>query len=491
MFRSIFWAILASTAIASQALAGSGALLGGSSASSGFINDDQILWGSGPDQVSLDDVPNGVAVKLGQDASSSGSPTFSGLTLSTTPLALTSGGTGATSAAGARVSLGLGTIATQNASSVAITGGSISGITDLSVADGGTNASTPAGARANLEAAASGSNDDILALTGLAGVLQAPSAVADSFGNEVLRFQGQVGAVNEIRISNALTGASPMLEAAGDDANVNLTLMPKANGRLIISNDGSRTTGVLVGHAGSGNRASWIALIGDDTNAALEDGLRIARNAGGEDAEGSITNAGAGNLTIKTKGAGGLYLGTDDTNRLEITSAGDVIIPSVQITGGTIAGISPLGIAAGGTATGTAPSSGQLLIGNGVGNYSLNTLSAGQNIAITNGSGSITIAHKLSRTPVNDADYSALVSDGLIAYTAISAARVVTLPTAASAGSGFTLIIKDESGSASVANTITIDGNGAETIDGAPSTVLDAAYESVRLYNNGSQWFTF
>ena len=68
---------------------------------------------------------------------------------------------------------------------------------------------------------------------------------------------------------------------------------------------------------------------------------------------------------------------------------------------------------------------------------------------------------------------------------------MVTLPTAASAGSGFTLIIKDESGSASVANTITIDGNGAETIDGAPSTVLDAAYESVRLYNNGSQWFTF
>ena len=42
----------------------------------------------------------------------------------------------------ARTSLGLGTIATQAANSVSITGGSITGITDLAVADGGTGAST-------------------------------------------------------------------------------------------------------------------------------------------------------------------------------------------------------------------------------------------------------------------------------------------------------------------------------------------------------------
>jgi hypothetical protein len=45
------------------------------------------------------------------------------------PIPITNGGTGATTAAGARTSLGLGTIATQAASAVAITGGSINGTT--------------------------------------------------------------------------------------------------------------------------------------------------------------------------------------------------------------------------------------------------------------------------------------------------------------------------------------------------------------------------
>lgn len=67
-------------------------------------------------------------------------------------------------AATARTTLGLGSVATQAASAVSITGGDIAGITDLAVADGGTGASTAAGARTNLglaAVAASGSYTDL------------------------------------------------------------------------------------------------------------------------------------------------------------------------------------------------------------------------------------------------------------------------------------------------------------------------------------------
>jgi hypothetical protein len=51
---------------------------------------------------------------------------------------------------------------------------------------------------------------------------------------------------------------------------------------------------------------------------------------------------------------------------------------------------------------------------------------------------------QINRTPVSDAGYSALASDYLIAYTALSAARTVTLPAAATM-TNRVMVIKDES----------------------------------------------
>lgn len=85
----------------------------------------------------------------------------------TTALSVAQGGSGSTTASGARTNFGLGTIAIQSASSVSITGGTITGITDLAVADGGTGAGTPETARGNLGAAASGTNTDITSLGAL------------------------------------------------------------------------------------------------------------------------------------------------------------------------------------------------------------------------------------------------------------------------------------------------------------------------------------
>lgn len=95
----------------------------------------------------------GVVVELGTNPSAITLTNGTGLPLTTGVtgvLPLANGGTNASTAANARTNLGLGTIATQNANSVSITGGSISGITDLAVADGGTGASDAATARSNL-----------------------------------------------------------------------------------------------------------------------------------------------------------------------------------------------------------------------------------------------------------------------------------------------------------------------------------------------------
>lgn len=94
----------------------------------------------GTASVSVDNIQfNGsgiVALSGNLDLSSlSGSVAISGVDITggtivgITPLLIADGGTGASTASAARTNLGLGTMATQNAASVAITGGTISGVT--------------------------------------------------------------------------------------------------------------------------------------------------------------------------------------------------------------------------------------------------------------------------------------------------------------------------------------------------------------------------
>jgi len=126
---------------------------------------------------------------------------------------------------------------TDNATA-AITGGSITGITDLAVADGGTGASTASGARTNLSAASSGANSDITSITGLTTPLtvaqggigaatltanyvllgngtSAPQTIAPSTSGNVLTSNGTTwastapsfnGTVTSVSGTNGLTG---------------------------------------------------------------------------------------------------------------------------------------------------------------------------------------------------------------------------------------------------------------------------------------------
>lgn len=118
--------------------------------------------------------------------SAGGTVVIDGTTSFTDPIDIDDGGTGANNAADARTNLGLGTIATQDANNVSITGGSITGITDLAIADGGTGASTASGARTNL---------------GL-------GTIATQDANNVSITGGSIAGITDLAVADGGTGAS-------------------------------------------------------------------------------------------------------------------------------------------------------------------------------------------------------------------------------------------------------------------------------------------
>lgn len=83
------------------------------------------------------------------------------------------------------------------------------------------------------------------------------------------------------------------------------------------------------------------------------------------------------------------------------------------------------------------------------------------------------------------------LSESTVLCNAASGAITLTLPTAASAynsttGVGQIYVVKKIDSSA---NTVTLDGNGSETIDGAATQALTTQWAVLRIQSNGSAWY--
>lgn len=92
-------------------------------------------------------------------------------------------------------------------------------------------------------------------------------------------------------------------------------------------------------------------------------------------------------------------------------------------------------------------------------------------------------------TSVSDANYTVLLTDRIIRYITLTAGRTVTLPAPAAATIGQAFMIKDEVGTAGT-NTITVQG-AAGNVDGAANKTITTNYGVLRVYHNGSNYFTY
>lgn len=240
-----------------------------------------------------------------------------------------------------RTSLGLGTIATQDASNVSITGGTITGITDLAVLDGGTGASTAAGAMQNLLPSYTGNANKRLSLDSTASGLE---WVTDGGGT-----------VTSIDVSGGTTG----LSFTGGPVTTSGTIT--LGGTLDLDNGGTGATTATDARTNLGAAASAISisagtglsgggdLTANRTLSIANTGVTAASYGSASktltatvNAQGQLTSLSASDIAISNTQVSGLgTMSTQNSN-------------NVTITGGSITGITDLAILDGGTGASTA-----------------------------------------------------------------------------------------------------------------------------------------
>jgi hypothetical protein len=98
-----------------------------------------------------------------------------------------------------------------------------------------------------------------------------------------------------------------------------------------------------------------------------------------------------------------------------------------------------------------------------------------------------TVIDRISKATA-DSPYTTTATDHYIGCNPAGGSITINLQGAAGAGTGRVLIIKDELGMCTGSNTITVDGNSSEEIDGETTQEINNGFGSLTLLSTGAGW---
>lgn len=307
----------------------------------------------------------------------------------------------------------------------------------------------------------------------LSGTDPVMTAVSGGFSaTGTLTASGLITANSNATIGNGATTAGVLKLLEDTDAGSNFAsfqvpalaadtvyILPADDGDAgeFLQTNGSGTLD-WVASAGSGD----ITSVGDVTSGAAFDGtqgtIMTFNNAGGDatvDYDGTdftfskaVTVAGS---TSQITGNNSVYFNFDTANKLEIgKTAAENLLFDFATTANTVTLSTTTGV--------TSLDTGSI-------NLSTNSLST-------------------TAQATKTANYTLTTSDNFIEADATGGSFTVTTPTAVGATGRIYTVKRINSG----ANTVTIDGNAAETIDGDATVILVTQYTSLEIQSNGTNW---
>lgn len=190
----------------------------------------------------------------------------------------------------------------------------------------------------------------------------------------------------------------------------------------------------------------------------------------------------SGNTISSTNTNGDIILAPDGTGTVNIDYATQNAIPFFNASG-AIDEIGPL-------------TDGELIIGSTGNPPVAATLTAGTNVSITNGAGSITInandgaqTYNITALDNTDSPYTVLSDDFYMSCDVSSGALTIDLPDSPTTGRVF--IVKDAAGNAATNNITVTTVGGAVNIDGSTTYILATDYQATQFIFNGTSYEVF